>query len=380
MNARALIGFLAVCAVSIPGGLLAGDAGPAPAPAPATAPAAAPQAKALKTLEEQVSALEDALADAMHAHDWKMVELAATGFKAAALPSRDLEMSLLRAERNAAWKGSQQARLEPWGLAARASCGDTSALERLRKMAYIVPAVVPPPDYRKMETEPAAVQTAQAEHQKYNLACSQKSEALLCLALLKEPGISEKLRTSIEARAVGDKNALPNSLMGYGTDPVTIGALIADKDAAVQYILEACENAKGTTVAQTALLNGLNALTYGQAKDPNEAFSVEQEAGAMLPKDFGVKTAKTVSILLARHVATEMKGYDNTVNSLVTLAQNLPANSMTAEGTKALQSMRDKLDPNMIQYLKPMIDKALKNQGVDPSTAAKPPAPPKGDF
>src|SRR3954470_18082161 len=101
--------------------LRAEDAKPAPAaPAPTPPPA---------SLEKQIEYLEGALAEGIKTKDWKMTELAVKGFKSAGVTGKDLEICMLRAEKQAAlesvWQTDQRAQIEIWGLVSRGKLGDT---------------------------------------------------------------------------------------------------------------------------------------------------------------------------------------------------------------------------------------------------------------
>src|SRR5882724_9016570 len=64
---------------------------------------AAEHGAAPKTLDEQINYLEGALAESFRTRDLTMLEMAVKGFKAAGLNGKELELSVLRAERDAAW-------------------------------------------------------------------------------------------------------------------------------------------------------------------------------------------------------------------------------------------------------------------------------------
>src|SRR5438874_1652857 len=92
---------------------------------PALIAAEAEKPKAPATLEEQITYLEGSLAEAIQTRDWKMMELAATGFKAAGLTGDKLEIAMLHSERDAALQNyGGGGNVLTWGQAARVKAGD----------------------------------------------------------------------------------------------------------------------------------------------------------------------------------------------------------------------------------------------------------------
>src|SRR5204863_4341999 len=113
----------------------------------------AAETPAPKTLQEQISYLEGALAESLRARDLGMLDMAVKGFKAAGLAGKELEISVLRAERDAAWSNAgaggygqltPAASLEIWGLMARAKLGSEQATTALRDLTAELPAAPPP--------------------------------------------------------------------------------------------------------------------------------------------------------------------------------------------------------------------------------------------
>src|SRR5438105_4714234 len=61
-----------------------------------------------KTLQEQITYLEGALSEGIRTRDFAMFEMAIKGFKAANITDKNLlEISILRAERDAGWTTGQ---------------------------------------------------------------------------------------------------------------------------------------------------------------------------------------------------------------------------------------------------------------------------------
>lgn len=74
--------------------------------------AEAPKAVEPETIEKQIDYLRGAFIEALQTRDWKMLEMAGKGFNASGLQGKDLEISMLRAERRARRK-QQSRRSEP---------------------------------------------------------------------------------------------------------------------------------------------------------------------------------------------------------------------------------------------------------------------------
>jgi hypothetical protein len=333
--------------------------------------------KAPRSLEEQVAAFESALAEGLHERDWKMVELAASGLKAANLTGKDLELSMLRAERNAAWTNAgymTQYRSECWGLGARALAGDTEARELLGTHALQQPEPVAAPDYKNAKVDLKAFQRAHAEYQKFNFRIQQRDEALLILALMKEPGIFEKLKAAMQSR-----KPQPNGLTIYsgviqGNNTLLTAALLAGKEEGLQLVLDYAADEKGSLAEQVSVISALQNLLVWRNREM--AFSIEHEAAAALPENVGEVIGRSISSIIKRYAATEQKGNENTLYQLIMIANQLPANSLTKEAAQALSNVYLNLNPQVHHTVKPQIDEILRKNGIDPNTAVSPPRPP----
>ncbi|HYF52248.1 MAG TPA: hypothetical protein VEJ63_22765 [Planctomycetota bacterium] len=340
-------------------------------------PTKAAEKVAPRTLEEQIVALENALAEGIVQRDWKMLELAASGLKAAGLTGKDLEISILRSERGASWSSSaymQQARLECWGLIARVLAGDTGARKLLDGYADANPEPVrvpaAPAGFQKSGDDQKAYQRAMADYQKYTLRLQQRDEALLVLALMKASGVSERIKLAL------GRPRLQSAYYTY-SNPLVSACLIADKDKGLQTLLEYAADEEGSIGEQLGVLSALQTLLVLRGQET--AFSVDHDAAAVLPENTAAQLGKPASALIARYAKIEHKETDGTLNALINFAHRLPPNALTKDAAQDLSDLRFKLSPHMQQWMKPQIDEILKKNGVDPNTAAKPPAPP-GDF
>ena len=88
------------------------------------------EAPKTETPEQQIAYFEDALSEGFRTMDWKLTEMAIDGLKAGKVSGPNAEISVLRAEREAAFDSynTQRALIETWGLIARSKLGDASAI------------------------------------------------------------------------------------------------------------------------------------------------------------------------------------------------------------------------------------------------------------
>jgi hypothetical protein len=335
------------------------------------------RAEAPKTFEAQIAALEDSLADAIQTRDWKMVELCVAGFKAAKLSAAGLEESILRAERNAAWKGMQRSHGEPWGIAVRAAMGSPDASTKLTKLALDAVSPAKTPDPKLFTTDPAGYSAALKDYQKMSFMQDSKDEATLCLVLLKDAGIAAKMPELLDARCAARGQDTQRFYFGYRADALVTATLLSDHANGWKTLLTAIENEKNPLGTQVPLLASLNQMQAAAAKNPT-TFSVEQEAAATIPADLGAKAAKAYGGLLKRYAATQPKTYDNLLMSMISLGNALPPKSLGKDETTLIAELRDKQEGPMAQHIRPQFDELLKRQGVE--AAAVPPPKPPGDF
>lgn len=351
------------------------------------------------TLELQLEYLEGALAEGLRTRDWKTLELAVQGFKSAKLTGKDLEISILRAELQAAfeamagWGGRLRAQIEVWALAARAKAGDEKALAALRALgAKEISAVAPPSAelWKKNPTEYKAVQKAHAE---FVLTQEKRDHALLCLALQKEPGIVERALAILRAKVKPEANPMGGAVFmlggGGGGDPNTsqlvLAALAADAQPGWNGLLEFCssEDEKVSVDVQIPVYTFLLELA---SPDPrfqlaDAPFKVDRDIAALLPKEAVTQLAKPFPGLAKR-----WKPDANAFSSpLVTAAGKLPVQADNADTIAALETLKSKFTGPNPHIAQKELDKTLKKfrgtaepkDDAGKGTSVKPPKAPE---
>ncbi|MBI3828766.1 MAG: hypothetical protein HY291_04575 [Planctomycetes bacterium] len=364
----------------------------------AETPNPAPQ----ESLEKQIETLRGAFCEALQSRDWKMLELAAAGFMAAGLKGKDLELEMLHAERDAAlgvggggmnaFGGGYVSRPQviTWGLTCRAKAGDASALETLRQLGKMDPQTIKAPDQKIWREDPATAKAAQKAYQEYLGAIEDRNQALLCLAMLKEPGVLPRALECLTAKVEKQQNAVYYmGGFGGGSNALVEATVAADPQEGLKKLVEIL-NQEGEAVSfetKVTILQGLFALSgknqvWGIAQP---AFTIDTDIGALLPKDTAAQLVKPYTVLLKSWKPKEGAAFDNSMNSLVSLAYYLPKDAVDADLLAALEAIKGKIagDPNA-QYFKQVIDQALaqhkpKTAEVNKSGAAKPPKAPE-DF
>ena len=334
----------------------------------------------LTSLEAQVDYLVKALSDSLRTMDWKMAVMTADGFKAAGLTGKDLEIAILRAERDAALQNTFGATLPQQiavlGQAIRVKVGDAAAHETLKHWAFAELPVVAPPDYKLAATKSAEFIAAQRAFQEYLQAASRKDMALLGLALLNEPGVAEK---AVAALKTVDPASRQNS---FNATPLILAALLPDPKAGIKTLIEFCSDDKAPFGVQSSVVAAAIQLAPNPKgyKAPDAAFSVQGEVQAQLPVDMLGQLSKPYVGLLKRWVPPDAsKGFDYSWNTLCNAGYSFPPKTFDAEGIAAIQNTRDKATGPMAQMIQQQFNQLLTMQGVDPRLAQKPPAPPK-DF
>lgn len=342
-------------------------------------------AKALpKTLDEQIKYLEGALAESLRARDLVMLDMAVKGFKAAKLADKDLELSMLRAERDAAWGMSLQyavvqvpsASMEAWGLMARAKLGNNQALQTLRQLAGdLPPAPEALPEMNKVSAaEYHAKRIAQTE---YAAKYKQRSHAIFALALLKEPGIQDKALAAIQNKINIDPQVMMG-MFGGGTDPLILAVLASDSESGFKKLVEYCADEKYILKDQAGVLSELNGLmtTGGYFGVEEKAFSVSNDIRQRLPKDAQTLLVAPYVSLLKRYTPDPKQPWDMTLNSISNIGMSLPENALIPDGVTALDALMTKLPGPMEQYPKQTFMAILKKNGRDIHLPVKPPRPP----
>lgn len=344
------------------------------------------------TFEAQVEYLEGALAESLRSRDWKMLELATEGFKAGHLNGTLLEISVLRAELQASFEavqfgGRARAQIETWGLAACAKAGEEKALVALRTLAASEISAVQAPSAELWKKQPAEFKAAQKACATYVLANEKREHALLCLALLKEPGVTERALAILRARQKPDANPMGMGMGGdSGVGQLVLAALASDATAAwkglSQYL--GAEDEKASVDTQIAVLNFLLDLANPDPrfKPADDSFKVDRDIAAQLPKDSSVQLTKPFMSLAKR-----WKPDANVWNCpLLASANRLPVQPENGEVVAALEGLKSKLTGQNSQHVRQQIDavvkKMLKVEAKDDKSksagpAVKPPRPPE---
>lgn len=339
-----------------------------------------------KTLEEQILYLEGALSESLRGRDFAMLEMAVKGFKAAKLQPKDLELSMLRAERNAAWASGQQfgmaatsaASMQAWGLMARAMLGDDSALQTLRKMAGdLPPSPGPLPAMNKVK--PAEYQAKQRAIDDFTRKVNERNNALLALALLKEPGVQEKALAAIRNKPP-DVQGRGMFYSGFGGDsnPLILAVLQSGGEEGLKRLIDYCADEKGAFKDQAQMLGELNTLcTSSPHRGAEDKFSITADIRQRLPQDAQQRLMAPFIGLVKRYAPDPKQQWDMTLNYISGFAMFLPEKALPPEGVAALEELLNKLPGPNEQYPKQGIVAILRKYGKDPAGAVKPPRPPE---
>ena len=356
--------------------------------------AEAPKPAEPATLEKQIEYLQDALTEAMVTRDWKMLEMVADGLKAAGLRDLGLEVVVLRGERDAAFGARCTAgQVITWGLCCRAKAGDAKALEALRALAKADLAPVTMPDAGLWRKDAGAANAAMKAYQVSFTALEKRDEAVLCLALLKEPGVLPRALECMTAKRPTQHGWGGGVAWGGARgDSLIEAVLLADPQGGWNKLSELVnqEGEKASFDAQVRILQGvMGLLPKNRARwvaGGKEAFSVDALAAELLPKDADEQLLKPYASLLKR---CPPDGVNMTLNSVLYLAYSLPKQEAGSEILVALEGLKAKIaanEPNKA-YLVQMIDgilaqhtgKAAPRPPFVPRQAVEPPKAP-GEF
>ncbi|HLX60247.1 MAG TPA: hypothetical protein VKX17_03085 [Planctomycetota bacterium] len=341
-----------------------------------------------KTAEEQLKYLEGALSESFRTRDFAMLEMAVKGFAAAKLPEKDLEISILRAERDAAFGNIQSygmmtpaAAIETWGLMARAKLGNAAALATLHKLVdepLDTPAALPA--FGKVP--PAEFLAKQQVLNDYAAAVRKRNHALLALALLKEPKIQEKALAIIVARCTEcDQQVRVMNYSAGGTDPAILAVLEANAESGFKQLLEYCSEEKLPVKDQAAALGELftflSPRNFGGAE---EKFTIVSDIRSRMPKDAQQQLIPAYVGILKRYTPDPKQQWDATLNTITSIAFMLPDKSIPPEGIAALETLTNALPGPKEQYPKQQFVQLLKKYGKDLNEPVKPPKAEKQDF
>jgi hypothetical protein len=348
---------------------------------------AAPQAKAApaapKTLEEQIDVLEGALAEGLRMMDWKMVEISLKGFASSGLKGNDLELSLVRAERQAAldgmrnFTGAGANQIEVLGQAARAKLGDTKALEKLKAWGLTNIPAVKMPDQKLYQTNPDEAARQQKAATAYSQEIDRRDYAILGLALLKQPGIQERAVACLRSPDAAPQNTFGNAFGG-----TLVLAMLADNpQTGLKNLVEAASDEKVLVTTQVSIMQTLLSFAQGNGNAIMGELNVtlRGEVSATVPKDIATQLSKSYTAALGRWKPDTANQFDQTFYSLINMGYSFPKGTLDKAAITALENVKDNVPAQQQQWVKPQIDQILKMQGVDPSTAVKPPPPP-ADF
>ena len=351
---------------------------------PRLACADSPNAPAPATLEQQITVLEGALSEGLVAQDWKMIEIAVKGFASSGLKDKDLELVLLRAERNAALDGMRKmgglnpAQIETLGLAVRAKLGDSASHTQLHAWGFDEIPEVAMPDPSLWQKQPAEADKQLKLAQAYQQDLTRREYALLALALLKEPGVLDR---SIAVLQSSSKDSAGVIHMGTIGDTLVVAALTADADAGLKKLLAICSDEKESVPAQVKVLQSLvqlRALAESKTMGPDATYSSRGDVATALPKGLLSELLKPYAAIIQRWKPDEKQKFDMSLNNLINLTYSFPKGTLDKDTLAAIQATKDRI-PEQQNWMKQQVDQVLRTNGVDPNAAQKPPAPPK-DF
>jgi hypothetical protein len=344
------------------------------------------------TPEQQIAYLEDALSEGFRTQDWKQTEMSIDGLKAAGVSGANAEISVLRAEREAAFDSynTQRAQIETWGLIARSKLGDASALTRLRARAANDVAEVKPADQKLAQSKPAEFKAAQKAYADYFKNLERKDAALLGLAILKEPGVLDRALAALRSKKAASQQ---NGFMVFGgvqggiSDPLVAAALLSDSQAGFKGLLALCDDVKVASSVRSAVLQSLIRLSYPpKYQSPDAPFTLEGDIAATLPKDSATDLVKPYIAQIKAWQPDPKVQWDQDFFSLISAGATFPPKTINEDGITALKDVKTRVKGQMAQYSAQYIDQVLKSQGValaarsnNGGEAEKPPKPP-GDF
>ena len=351
---------------------------------PGSVHAAAAKGPQLASLEQQIDYLGGALTEGIRTLDWKLVCMAVDGLKAASLAGKNLELVILRAERDAALEpfgmmvtgmgSGSAAQILALGMTARALAGDAQALATLRAWGTSEIPAVKPVDPAMYKDRPQDAPAAHKAYLAYTQALARRDFALLGLALIKEPGIADNALAAL--RIKGDPAQQMH--MNGRSDTLVLAAVLADPAAGFKGLIALCADETMALSQQTVVVQSLT-QAKANPKDAGAAFTLDAEFAALLPADTITQLAKPYVAMLKRWNPPAAGHYDYTVSFLISAGHNFPTGTFDADAIAAIESMKARLDTQNAAWMMPQIDSMLKRHGVDPKTAVAPPAQ-QGEF
>lgn len=352
-----------------------------------------PNASIPATIEQQIEYLEGALSEGIRTRDWKMTEMATDGLKAAGLTGTNLELTVLRAERNAALESnSQRAQFEIWGMASRVKAGDTHALDMLRSLAADEIPFVKLPDQTLYKSQPLQARAAQKAFADYTIAMQKKDYALLFLALLKEPGILDQAMARLRSKSADLLKGATTSFMagfsGPSADPLILAAIAANPQEGLKDLLAFCGTEDENTAIefQTSVLQGLIRMANSMKSNhtpSNTPFAIDADIAAQLPNEAISQFGKPLSVVINRWKSAPHNPYNYSLNSLIAFSDTLPPGLIDAETQATLKALKEEQQKRTVQFnsgrsVKANLETKPKVGKSEPD-AVKPPTPPD-DF
>ncbi|HLX60336.1 MAG TPA: hypothetical protein VKX17_03545 [Planctomycetota bacterium] len=340
-----------------------------------------------KSLDDQLKYLEGALAESLRTRDLAMLDMTVKGFKAAKLSPPELELFVLRAERNAAWSNAAPGYLqstpvpclEAWGQLARAKLGDDRALPALRQMSADLPPVPAPVPALGKIPAPEYVAAKKAVDD-YASRAARRQYAILALALLNEPGIADKALAALPTKEDNGSQGVSTWLYGRDVSPEMLAVLAADPQNGLDRLAARLSDPKIAVKEQAYELYELYKLAFnsgGGAPSPDESFSAMSEIRRKLPKETPAKLIAAYTSILKRYSVDTKQSYDPVVQLLMTFGSGIPPKSMPPEGIAAVEEFAAKMPKESSARYRQMFDNLLRRQGKEPAPQPKPSTPVK---
>lgn len=283
-----------------------------------------------KSLADQLKVLNGALVESFTTRDWEMLELVAGGVKAAGLKGADVEMFVLRAERDAAFKSARaRGTILSWGLAFRAKLGSKDARATLRKAAFSEPEPVESPGRKKLSREESL--KAWAAYRKYTARRAEADAALLALAMLGEKDVKAPALERIRAKGA------PRNVR-----VLVFAALAADAEASWKELVKTCSTRNGGAVpfsTRTSILSTLAGLAGKDKTGKHSAgFRIEGSLAKKVPADSAAQLRKAFISLISDAQAGTRDSW-----TLLWAARAIPGLKEDAAAMTALKALGGKM-------------------------------------
>lgn len=283
-------------------------------------------------------------------------------------------MVVLRGERDAAFSGRCMAgQVITWGLSCRALAGDPKALDALRELARVDPAPAAMPNHELWAKDRDAANAAMKEYHNSLKALGQRDEALLCLALLKEPDATQRAQACLAAH-----RTMHGAWYGAGRSDTLIMAVMLGSPENGWNSLSSMLTGEGKPEAQLRVLQGMMSLLPANRarwlKDAKDTVSLDAQVSASLPKEAEAQLLKAYAGMLERYPVEAANMMS--INGLLMLAYTLPKQEAGSDILKAVEGLKERIgaeNPDRANVLR-MIDAALAR--LKGEVPAWPPAAP----